>query len=121
MVKNLIVSSSNWLVAVTGCEALVVPTVTLPKLSAVGVASRSPVSLLSSHANAGLGLARPISRRRAKVKTENAKMDDFCRDMVNPPKSRTARNERPRTRPTLTLFPPRNDLLIAAKLGKCFN
>jgi hypothetical protein len=81
MLENVRMSSSSWFLTVSVCEALVVPTVTLPKLSDEGLPSSGSVSF----ANARLAFARPSSRRRAKLKTENVKMDDFERDMINPP------------------------------------
>jgi hypothetical protein len=81
------VSSPYALVIVSVCEGLVVPTVTLPKLSTTGLASNSPVSLLV-FANARLAFARPSSRRRAKLKIVDVKTDDFGRDMINPPENR---------------------------------
>jgi hypothetical protein len=79
-----VVSSPNWLVSVSVCEGLVLPTVTLPKLSNGGFSSSLPVSLPLLSANARLGAAKPITRRSAKLKTENVKIDDFGRDMFNP-------------------------------------
>jgi hypothetical protein len=82
-VKNRIVSSSAVLVAVTDWAGLVVPMTTLPKLSWSGL-TRS-CSSFSPNADAIPGVARLIAKRRAKIRAENAKMDDFGPDMVNPP------------------------------------
>jgi hypothetical protein len=76
MLMNLIRCSSKVLVAVTFCEGLVVPTATLPKARLVGTTLRPP-----SSAEAGVAAARPIAKRKAKVNTENAKRDDFDRDI----------------------------------------
>jgi hypothetical protein len=84
--ENVIESSLNWLVTVSGCEALVVPTATFPNLSAVGLAPSSCTP--SRSANAGVGAARPIIRRSARPKTENPKAYDFGSDMIDPPMNR---------------------------------
>jgi len=80
MLLNLIVKPLKVLVAVTVCEELVVPTLTLPKARLVGLTTRSA-------AEAGFAAASPNAKRRKKLKTENAKMDDFGRNMINPPES----------------------------------
>jgi hypothetical protein len=87
MDENVTTSSLNVLVTVSVCEALVVPTLTLPKLSLVGLADSSctPSVSASKIASAGFGATRPITRRRAKLKTKNPKMDDFGRAMADPP------------------------------------
>ena len=90
IVKNEIVSSSVVLVAVTVWAGLVVPTTTLPKSSCSGFTSSS--SSFSPHAYAIPGRARMSAKRRAKLRTENAKMDNFGRDMANPPKSSAVTN-----------------------------
>jgi hypothetical protein len=64
-----VVSSPNVLVSVSVCEGLVLPTVTLPKLSNTGFSSRYPVSLPLLSANARLGAAKPIRKRSAKLTT----------------------------------------------------
>jgi hypothetical protein len=68
-------------VAVTICAGLVVPMTTGPKLRLSGFSSRFG----SPPATASAGAAKPIATSRAKLRTENAKMNDFGRDMVNPP------------------------------------
>jgi hypothetical protein len=85
---NEIESSVALLVPVTVCEGLVDPTATTPKLRLVGVTVK-----LGGSANVRLAVARPSSRRRAKVKTENVKPDDFGCVMNNPPEY-NPRNER---------------------------
>ena len=80
MLLNLIVKPLKVLVAVTVCEELVVPTLTLPKARLVGLTTKSA-------AEAGFAAASPNAKRRKKLKTENAKMDDFGRNMINPPES----------------------------------
>ena len=85
MLLNLILKLVKVLVAVTVCDGLVVPTVTLPKARLVGLTT-SPCAM------AGLAAARPITKRREKLRTENVKMDDFDRDMANPPKNSAATN-----------------------------
>jgi hypothetical protein len=97
-VKNRIVSSSAVLVAVTDWAGLVVPMTTLPKLSWSGL-TRS-CSSFSPNADAIPGVARLIAKRRAKIRAENAKMDDFGRDMVNPPMKQRCRDERVPKTPT---------------------
>jgi hypothetical protein len=78
---NLIVNLLSVLVATVVCDGLVVPTLTLPKLRVSGLACSSSVASFS--AKAGLAAAKPIARRRAKLKTKNVKKDDFGRDMIN--------------------------------------
>ena len=80
MLLNLIVKPLKVLVAVTVCEGLVVPTLTLPKARLVGLTTKSP-------AEAGFAVASPNAKRRKKLKTESAKVDDFGRNMINPPES----------------------------------
>jgi hypothetical protein len=92
MKKNEMVSSAEVLVTVVVCAALVVPMVTLPKLSCSGfTCSCSPVSF-SNCAKVRLGAARPNAKRRKKLRTENVKMDNFDRDMVIPPMNSAATN-----------------------------
>ena len=76
MLLNLILKLEKVLVAVTVCDGLVAPTLTLPKLRLVGLTT-SPA--------AALAVPRPITKRR--VKTENAKRDDFVRDMAFLPRN----------------------------------
>jgi hypothetical protein len=85
MLKNLTLPLMM-LVAVTGCAGLVVPITTLPKLRLVGLR-------FSDCALASAGVARPIAKRSAKPRTENAKADDFGCDMINPPEY-SPQNER---------------------------
>jgi hypothetical protein len=68
------------LVAWTVCEGLVVPTLTLPKARLVGLS-------FSDCALASAGAAKPIKKRSAKLKTENVKVDNLGRDMINPPET----------------------------------
>jgi hypothetical protein len=90
-------------VAVTVCEGLVVPTVTLPKARLVGLTLKPLPS-----ASARLAFARPIAKRRVKVKTENAKKDDFGRAMINSSReSDSVTNVCVRAHPH-TLSPPPN-------------
>jgi hypothetical protein len=77
MLLNLIVNLAKVLVAVTVCDGLVVPTLTLPKARLAG--------LTISCAEAGVAAASPIEKRRKKLRTENVKMDNFDRNMVIPP------------------------------------
>ena len=74
-------------VAVTGCEALVVPTDAPTKLRLLG-----ETASVGGAANAGLALTSPSEKKRAKLKTENAKMDKFDRDMVIPPMNSAVTN-----------------------------
>jgi hypothetical protein len=85
-------SSPNLLVSVVVCEALVDPMHTLPKLRKNGLACRLPSSSSPPpppSAKAGLALARPSSRIKAKLRIENVKRDDFDRDIENPPENAT--------------------------------
>ena len=66
------------LVANTVCDGLVVPMTTLPKLRLVGLT-------FSDCALAIAGAAKPIAKMR--VKTENAKRDDFVRYMAFLPRN----------------------------------
>jgi hypothetical protein len=86
MLKNLTLPLMM-LVASTVCDGLVVPMTTLPKLRLVGLT-------LSDCALASAGAAQPAIAK-SRVKTENAKRDDFVRDMAFLPRS----NERLQKRP----------------------
>jgi hypothetical protein len=74
---------------------LSVPTATPVKLRLGGLSTRVPgpqVGLGGGRsfppASARLGAARLIAKRSAtKFKTENKKIDDFGRDMINPPEN----------------------------------
>jgi hypothetical protein len=88
MLLNLILKLVKVLVAVTVCDGLVVPTLTLPNARLVGLTTSWPLD--PPCADAGLGAARPIAKRRKKLRTENVKMDDFDRDMANPPMNSAA-------------------------------
>jgi hypothetical protein len=84
MLLNLIVKLEKVLVAVTLCDGLVVPTLTLPKARLVGLTTSAPDG---SCAWANLAAERPITKRRVKLKTVNAKRDDFVRDMAFLPRN----------------------------------
>lgn len=86
MLLNLILKLVKVLVAVTVCDGLVVPTLTLPKARLVGLTSSCPC------AAAGSAAARSIEQRRKKLRTENVKMDNFDRGMVIPPMNSAATN-----------------------------
>jgi hypothetical protein len=83
--ENVTVSSLNVLVTVSGRGALVLPTATLPKFSAVGLATSS---CTPSRSAARAGAARPTIRSSARLKTENPKAYDFGSDMIDPPMNR---------------------------------
>jgi len=103
-------------VAVTVFEELVVPTVTLPKARLVGLTLKPLPS-----ARARLAFARPIAKKRAKLKTMNAKKDDFGRAMINPPRNRTVTNVCVRAHPhTLSRperTPPRTNPAEQIRIG----
>jgi hypothetical protein len=89
MLLKRIVECLKVLVAVTLFDGLVFPTLTLPKARLVGLTFREPSPL---SANARLAFARPSSRRTAKQKPENAKVNDLGRNMINPPESNPVTN-----------------------------
>lgn len=71
-------------VAFTARDPLWVPTVTVPKAMLLGDTNSA------ESAWAGFASANPTRRKRLKQKTENAKRDDFGRDIVDPPELRAA-------------------------------
>src|SRR5579863_1362973 len=80
MLSNTIAIFFEPLVASTGCEGLVVPTFTLPKLRFLGLSFR-----VAFCANASAGAVRSIARRSAKLSAESARTDNFDRGIDTPP------------------------------------
>jgi hypothetical protein len=75
------------LVTSTLCEGLVLPMVTLPKSRLLGLTLIFAFGSAKTAAGAAM-----LIKKRAKLKTENAKIDDFGRTMTNPPKNCAATN-----------------------------
>ena len=88
MLAKSIATLLDLLVASTVCEELVLPMATLPKLRLLGLT----LSFAFGCAKTAAGAAMLITKRSAKLKPENAKIDDFGRDMVNPPRNRAVTN-----------------------------
>ncbi len=72
------------LMANTVCADLVVPVTTLPKSRLSGLSSSRPFRFPSSM-KATAGAAERIANKSRKLRTENAKVDDFGRNMADPP------------------------------------
>ena len=74
------------LVANTLCAALGVPTVTVPKSRLLVLRFRRAFPFPEFLAKAGVDAPSPITKNRAKLRSEKAKSDGFGRDMGIPPK-----------------------------------
>lgn len=82
MLEMSIVVFLELFVANTLCAALGVPTVTVPKSRVFVLRFRRAFPFF---AKAGVDVPSPITKSRAKLRTEKAKRDGFGRDMSIPP------------------------------------